>query len=201
MQCDCGGQCGGCGLLSGFLGALLPAGSQVKTGFELGVSTALGAPGLTQSIADNLRDTIEGCVYATGGFSQVSVLVDWHYLSSLASVTVAVTTVNDHGDINDVGNWIGGAIASCVPDVEIVSQSQTFGQGSTDAAGHPIPQGSTPPVTAPPGVTPPPSGQCVWSQMGFFDYLACQLGVTRTAATAIGIAGGIVIAMMITARR
>src|SRR5215813_11988657 len=200
MQCDCGGQCGGCGLLSGFLGALLPAGSQVKTGFELGVSTALGAPGLTQSIADNLRDTIEGCVYATGGFTQVSVLVDWHYLSSLVYVTVAVTTANDHGDLQDVGSWIGGAIVACVPDVEIVSQDRTVGQGTTDSAGNPLPQGSTPPVTAPPG-TPPPSGQCSWSQQGFFDYLACQLGVTRTAATAIGIAGGIVIAMMITARR
>src|SRR5215470_6985690 len=200
MQCDCGGQCGGCGLLSGFLGALLPAGSQVKTGFQIGVSTVLGS-GITQSIADNLRDTIEGCVYATGGFSQVSVLVDWHYLSSLVYVTVAVTTTNDHGDIQDVGNWIGGAIVACVPDVEIVSQDRTVGQGTTDAAGNPLPQGPTPPATTPPGTTPPPSGQCSWSQQGFFDYLACQLGVTRTAATAIGIAGGVVLAMVITARR
>lgn len=156
---------------------MLPAGSQVKTGFNIGVQTATAS--MTQGIADDLSNTIEGCVYATGGFSSVSVAVTWHYFSELVYVTVAVETVNDHADIEDVGTWIQGAIQSCVPDVEIVSKDRTVGVGAVDSSGNPLPQGNTPPGA------PPPS-QCNWDAMTLGDYLACQTGVTKSTALIVG---------------
>jgi hypothetical protein len=181
-MCNCGGQCGHCAStgLGWLMGGLLPANSQVKTRLQIQVDAPLG---ITQSIADGLQNTIEGCVYATGGFSSVTVLIDWHYIYDVVWAVVAVTTVNDHADIEDVGAWIQGAIQACVPDVTVVSRDNTVGVGATDSAGNPLPQGNNPPVN-----NPQSPGTCNWAtSKSVGDYLACQFGVSTGTAVTIGV--------------
>lgn len=182
-MCHCGGQCGQCGSggLGRLMGALLPAGSQVKTGFEID-------PGFlsTYSTAD-LQNIIEGCVYSTGGFDAVNVGItsEGFYTRNLY-VVVAVTTTDDHAALEDVGMWIQGAIQACAPDLTILRKYDTVGQGATDSQGNPLPQGNQPPSGTPPGGAP---GQCSWAtSKSLGDYLACEFGVSTGSAVIIGVA-------------
>lgn len=191
-MCDCG--CNNCGPnLMGYLGALLPAGSQVKTGFIIELDWSIfGSAGS----ATDLQNAIEGCVYSSGGFNAVSVAVNGSYLSNSAYVTVAVETYYDHANLEDVGDWLRGIIQGCLPGVQVTFQDRTVGVTTTDAAGNPLPQGNAPNQPGQPS-------QCDWSKMKWSDYLACQLGITPSSAALVGLGIGAVgvIAIASLARR
>lgn len=170
----------------GLLGATLPAGSQVKVGFEV------KKPGFIGQSGDpvDYQNAIEGCVYSTGGFDYVQVAYKNGYVYDYA--TIVVTTTVDHGDIEDVGNWIQGAIQSCLPELEIVRRDTTV-----PIAGTPDNSGCQPgthksgwlftscvPDTAPPS-------QCDFSKMKWADWLACEIGITPSSAALVGAGLGI----------
>jgi hypothetical protein len=177
-MCGCG--CNNCHGLMGLLGSLLPAGSQVKTGFQVSLDWSMFG---SQASAADISNVIEGCVYTTGGFDAVSVDVQGSYFSNSAYITVAVQTVNDHADIEDVGNWIQGQIQTCLPDIQIVRRDATVGIGQTDSVGNPLPQGNQRKDDTP--------AKCDWSKLKWSDWLACEMGITPSSAALVGAVAGI----------
>jgi hypothetical protein len=162
----------------GRLMGALPTSSQIKVGFQFGLKDTLFT---NQDDATNIQNTIEGCVYSTGGFSSVAVDIQWAWYSASIYVTVAVQTANDFAMLEDVGSLILGAIQSCLPNLDLIRRDNTVGVGAADAAGNPLPQGNAPP----PGSNP--QGKCDWStSKSVGDYLACQFGVSTGSAVAIG---------------
>lgn len=199
MNCGCGGQCGNCGLMSGLLGALLPAGSQVKVGFEISRPSNFGSVN-----PDTASGDIGGCVYASGGFNDVQVSYERGEFHDY--ITVLVTTFNEHGDIEDVGNWIQGILQDCLPDISITRRDPTVLYSSPSGAPQSgkCPQGyydaggwfSVDCRPLPPQGAPPE--HCDWkTSKSVGDYLACQFGISTEKAVLIGAGLAVVAAVVI----
>ena len=184
MSCECGcNSCGQTGLLGELLGAtggVLLAGSSIRIGFSI-----------TQTQDINVNDLI-GCLYATGGFS----FVDVEWIRNTWSINdyllVTATTAIDFADKEDAGNLAAGYVGECMPYASISFRDPVAVDSIPQAgAGQ---AGVQQPVYT--GSSNQPS-QCDFSKLSFGDYLGCELGVTKTAGVAIGIAAALGLILLI----
>lgn len=179
------------------LGGMLPAGSIVTVTLQLAVNWSFfGGGGLRQYVLDQ----VEGALYGTGGFSQVSLTFEGSFTSNTVTVGVTVKTVYDHADVEDVGNWIQGAIQEYT-DLNFKSRSAATSPNAVSNI-PPQQQQNIPGSKCPLGYydngwfsvncvplpvnTPSNPSQCDWDRLSLADYAACQLGIKPTEAVIAG---------------
>lgn len=180
------------------LNGMLPAGSIVTVTVQLAVNWSFfGGGGLRQYVLEQ----VEGALYGTGGFSQVSTTFEGSYTSLTVTVGITVKTVYDHADVEDVGNWIQGAIQEYT-DLNFKSRSAATSPNAVSTIPsqqqQSIPGSKCPPgyydngwfsvncVPLPSNQQVTPSGQCDWDKLSLADYAACQLGIKPTEAVIVG---------------
>lgn len=118
MSCDCG--CNSCsdsfsGLM-GLMGALLPAGSAVRVGFNYGTPYFSD-----ESSADTLIAEVEQALYSSGGFDLVNIAINQSYTGN-NYMTVSGITSFDFSDKEDVGGFIQQQVQGWLPSVTFYSR-------------------------------------------------------------------------------
>jgi len=194
------------------LGALLVEGSQIAAGFE--VLTNETYTGGSFDVTGLIND-LEGCLYDTGAFSDLSIEYSHGYIyHDYLNVkgTVATAFVNQ----DDARRLIRGIIGECAPYLSITREDAITvippGQYANDPnVANQITQGS---LVCPAGSIvqsdylgrpycsqiekkgePKKPGKC--DNLGFTDWIACQLGITKTSAAAVGVVGGALAAIIV----
>jgi len=188
------------------LGGMLPSGSNVSVTVQLSVNYAFFGGG---SLRQYVLEQVEGALYGTGGFSQVSLTFDGSYISNTVTVGITVKTVYDHADVEDVGNWIQGAIQEYT-DLNFKSRSVATSPNAVSAT---VPPPGNPATVLPgskcpagyydngwfsvncvplPANTPSNPSQCDWDKLSLVDYAACQLGIKPTEAVIVGAVAALV---------
>jgi len=179
-MCACG--CGQCGLgrmafsilprgLSG-LGDI-KTGSRVRVGFRYSCATCL--PGSIPDDAE-LINTIQGCLYATGAYSSVSVSIS-HGIVYQDYLTVSLTTAIDFGKAEDIGGQVQATLQQCYPDFSNLIDSRDAVLVDAVPVGTPIQTVDVPAGT--PGGPPAPD-KCATKQG--LEYLSCKAGLDSSGA-------------------
>lgn len=189
-MCGCG--CNSCG--SGMMGlTVLPgfhrgmrglrglgnlrAGSSVRIGFRY-------EPSLGEPSPASVKSALEGCLYTTGAFTDLSVTVEtssirYYYVTIRGVISI------DFGKAEDVEGLIKGAVNSCYPDLTVtIAGFDPFVvdrvPAGTPVDTIPVPAGTPggPPASeAPKGPDPCMVNSATGQQRQGLDYLNCKLGL------------------------
>lgn len=193
MSCGCDGQCGG---LQGLMGAtencggagMVPAGSQFRVGFRLGVSYALKSPA-------EMKGWIQECLSNAGYFYGVDVAIAQGWTSHYYTITGR--TSGDFGDKQDIGGAIAEALTYCIGSgwddrdpvcVDSIPQNYANVQGIVQP-GAPDYRGAK-----------DKSGKCDWKNSSLGDALACELGISKNNALAVGAIGVFAVVLLVLKR-
>lgn len=216
-DCDYGHDCGsGLGSLMGNLAA----GSRLRVGFEFDYNLAYNPDEIEPQITSYIQDALYNYLADGVTFSDVRVTVQPRGWISSGYITVEATTRTPLPSPNSFGDMVAYGIAQYLNRIVVTRRDETLvdSYGSGQPAGSPpagvpqvcdasvmdawewaqctlgLGQWSKPPAgqvnTNP---QPPQAGQCVWSQMSFGDYVACQLGIkSAVQGAAAGATGAII---------
>lgn len=126
MSCGCG--CGSCGMgdlgftiIPRFQGGLRGLG-EIRAGSEIAVGFKYTTLSLDLPDFDQLAQTITGCLYGTGAFSNVSVEPSLGVFSNYLTVKATISTSFNQAE--DIGGLIEGRIRECYPDFAQFLQSR-----------------------------------------------------------------------------
>lgn len=192
------------------MGGVLKAGSWITAGFKLSDST----PNYT---AQDITDTVEGCLYSSGSFNTVIAYVKGQgFFDPSVYLTIDAEPYHDFAQPDDVSGFITQVLGYCFPQLIIEQREAVIVNsspaGSVNNSGGRQSSGS--PALTPPGSKCPagyydngwfsvncvpvqtvntasPSSQCDWSKMTFGDYAACQLGIKPSQAVIVGVIGAL----------
>jgi hypothetical protein len=173
---------------------ILVAGSTVRVGFVI-------SKGYDYTwIQDQALPAIEGCLYNTGQFEEISFDYTRGDLLSRDYFNIRAITVQDFGQAEDYGGLVAQTIQLCVPDLYAGITRRdpvVIDHVPTDAEGQQGIQQPNAVDSRATGRAPEPPGKC--DNLAFFDYLACQTGFT-TDGIKLGIpvvaVGGLVLLVL-----
>lgn len=194
-MCDCSKNCGcngydqaadGCffGLgnfmnLRGLGDTTIKAGSRARVGFRFSCAFCL----IGELEPAEVKNTVEGCLYASGAFSTVSVTVSRGYIYQ-DYLTVEVTTVFDWGKAEDIGGAIQQQLEQCYPALAKMIDGRDMVLVDAVPVGTPVPTYQTPP---PPGGDNAKKGEC--SKETGLSYAACLVGLKPSQGVWVGAIG------------
>ena len=117
MSCcnECEQSGGSCNQGLGMLGATLPAKSWIAAGFSLSAKTQ-------NYSAQDIVDTVEGCLYQTGSFNTVIAYLKPEGFFSDAYLTVDAETYHDFAQPDDVSGFIFQTLGYCFPELIITER-------------------------------------------------------------------------------
>ncbi|MBO0801100.1 MAG: hypothetical protein J2P31_19965 [Blastocatellia bacterium] len=213
---------GGHTLLGHLFGALkLPAGSHFRQGYTLNPDIMAADSSSGQSF---VTDEIEGCLYKTGAFWNVTATKISSFFSYYPYFLIEGDTAVDFTQASDLTGLITDNLKNCVTSVgfDAIKTTDTLQIDAIPASliGDPNTQQ---PTTGPGSLTaiqaaqssgqqqqkaagsPNPPATCDWNSMSFGQYLACELGFSdpiksATAGALIGV-GVIAVIAIVLARR
>lgn len=209
----------------GLMGDLPPVANYVYAGSIIEWQGYLrqNANGYSLGIDDpGLQDTVEGCMWRTGGFTDVQVSeVSAGFVNH--SILIRVTCATDFAHLPDVFNLIVGTLYDCAglsAETQAFSLVSVPAGAASDPAAAVIGSGGTsnPPagnvvsgskcpagyydnswpwqavncVLLPTSGAPNDPAQCDWNKLSFSEYAACQLGITPSRAAVVGVIAALV---------
>lgn len=172
--------------LRGLGDTTIRAGSKARVGFRYSCAFCLET-GLDPPMIEN---TVEGCLYASGGFNTVKATVSTGliYQDYLA---VEVTTVFDFGKAEDIGGFIQEKLKECFPSFAGLIDGRDPTLVDAVPVGTPIPT-----MQVPPGQNGSGKGEC--SAEKGLNYAACLLGLKPSQGVYVGVIGTLAAMLVLT---
>lgn len=202
---DCESGLGNCGSglsglygldgLHGLMGELVAAGSVVRVGFAFEMAnTDYGLNSEAQGF-QNVASALRQHLLELGVFSSVSVTVNPPQYFGLQDgyITVQATTADGQSDPRNVGDMAQYKLSDYTLGVIVTKRdSEVIDFVPPSAVGQPgVAQVTRPPQTNT-NQPPPSSGACNWQTQRWYDYAACQLGITSPiGGVTAGAVGGL----------
>lgn len=183
--------------LTGLMGELLAPGSRIRVGFNFTMANTDYGLAAEEQGFQNVRSALRQHLQELGIFSSVNVTVTPpQYLNIVDGYILVEGTVSDGQDnprnIGDAAQYklssdyrLGIIITTRDPEmIDYVPPEAQGKPGVAQVTQQPQQRDSSPPAQP---------GDCVWSQMSFGDYVACQLGIkSPLGGVTAGAAGALV---------
>ena len=171
--------------VQGWSGGVLPGGARFAQGFHLEYD-----PAIPKSY---IADELEGCLYGSGGFVELQITQPtFSFFTEYWQIEGR--TSEAFGQAQDLQNLIRGTVQACAVTTKIRDEfplqiySVPDPMLGVDLGTQQIPQ-----VMGGAGG----AGKCNFSTMNIGDYLACQLGITKTSAATLGVVAGVLGAIIV----
>jgi hypothetical protein len=169
---------------------VLAAGSRVRVGFSVHTE-------YFSTDYDVIKGDLEGCLYGTGQFEWVEIVVEKASVFERDYLLVIGVTAAEFGDTEDFGGLVAQLIETCTAGITISARDPV----KVDAIPEPVVgQSGVQQVNNQEGKDPNRRpGSC--EGLAFFDYLGCQTGLspggTKTGLIVLGLGGLIALGLFL----
>jgi hypothetical protein len=151
------------------MGRILKAGSRVRVGFLLRTEY------FTIDYDNVIIPDLTGCLFDTGQFESVEIFIEKGGVFQRDSMIVVAITAADFNDFEDYGSLVAQEIGLCAPDLIISERKPVIIDGEPDATKN---DPNVAHVNATDSGRPDKQDKC--KDLAFFDYLACESGISKS---------------------
>jgi hypothetical protein len=195
-------------------GLTLAAGSHFRQGYQLHYpySCGIASSTATSGLPIQVTDEVEGCLYNTGAFTNVTATCSGGWITGSQYLLVEGDTAVDFAQPSDLTGLITDNLKNCVTTIGTdaainnVDPLQIDAIPTTVAGNQNYQQTTTGPGSLQQIATTnqlqqqqnqnQPGAQCDWNTMSFGQYLGCQLGFSSGITAGVALGAVVIIALL-----